>query len=244
MTVKCDPDSLKPSGKEYALLNACASFHRLTFHPDSALVAVKVKKILSTLSSFEEASAECISNMLIKFSNLDYLQGSVQASLFINYMESLFFSIQSMDELSTGVTNTVTGPSSSTTEVPSLAFQTREAKQLSKRIVYFLSLLSSTRDSATRDANTKEMISVVTSLAYSLKLVLRGALVWASYLVSLFSSSIDFPDHRVSCAAVGGERTLRHDTAIHQLSRVRSDFPKVWSRLCFGCQCRTVLRSL
>jgi hypothetical protein len=155
------------------------------------MVAVKVKKILSTLSSFEEASAECISNMLIKFSNSDYLHGSAQASLFINYIESLFFSIQSMEEVSNGLGSTqaltVTASSAPSTAVlsPSLALQTREAKQLSKRIVYFLSLLSSTRESASRDASTKEMISVVTSLAYSLKLVIRGALVWASLLVSL-----------------------------------------------------------
>ena len=121
------------------------------------------------MSLFEEATAECISNMLIRFSNSDYIQGSIQASLFINYIESLFFAITQIQDDMISKDPTVT--------------QNKEAKQLSKRIVFFFSLLSSTKEPLNKESLTKEMISLVTNLAYSLKLVIRGALTEALSLV-------------------------------------------------------------
>jgi hypothetical protein len=157
---------------------------------ESQAIAVKAKKILSTLSSFEEATADCVSNMLVRFSNLDYTQGSIQAFLFINYIESLFFAVDQIQcrEEQLSLTSESSFPRTQSQE-ELYKSQNRETKQLAKRIVYFLSLLSSSQTSASggpaggRDSVTKEMISLVTTLASSLKSVIRGALVRAFMLV-------------------------------------------------------------
>lgn len=107
--------------------------------------------------------------MFIKFSNLDLVQGSVQTALFINYIESLFFSISQMDEKDLS--------SSSDTSRP----HNKEAKQLCKRIIFLMSLVSTPAEEEAR--RTKDVIALITSLAYSLKLVVRGALTRGLALV-------------------------------------------------------------
>ncbi|KAJ3036137.1 hypothetical protein HDV00_003049 [Rhizophlyctis rosea] len=127
----------------------------------------KVGKILHILSAFEESSAECISDMLIQFSAQHYEDGVMQAGKFICHIEALFSGI---DEIETALA--VFGDRTG-------LHHTKEPKQLAKRIVHFFSLLSHTRESSARKEATKEMISLVTSLAHTLKILIRAALTGA-----------------------------------------------------------------
>ena len=56
----------------------------------------KVYNIWSTLSSFEESSAACISDMLLHVSNGEYIDGVIVARRFIAHVEILFAAV---DEL-------------------------------------------------------------------------------------------------------------------------------------------------
>lgn len=58
----------------------------------------KVKRILSALSSFEESSAECISEMLVFFSNGSPIEGVIQANKFIQHVYALFSSVEEIDD--------------------------------------------------------------------------------------------------------------------------------------------------
>ncbi|KAJ3056754.1 hypothetical protein HK097_004615 [Rhizophlyctis rosea] len=127
----------------------------------------KVGKILHILSAFEESSAECISDMLIQFSAQHYEDGIMQAGKFIYHIEALFSGIDEI-EAQLATFNDRTG-----------LHHTKEPKQLAKRIVHFFSLLSHTRESSARKEATKEMISLVTSLAHTLKILIRAALTGA-----------------------------------------------------------------
>ena len=131
----------------------------------------KVGKILHILSAFEESSAECISDMLIQFSAQHYEDGIMQAGKFIYHIEALFSGIDEI-EAQLATFNDRTG-----------LHHTKEPKQLAKRIVHFFSLLSHTRESSARKEATKEMISLVTSLAHTLKILIRAALTGALKLV-------------------------------------------------------------
>lgn len=56
----------------------------------------KVYNIWSTLSTFEESSAACISDMLLHVSNGAYMDGVLVAKRFISHVEILFTAV---DEL-------------------------------------------------------------------------------------------------------------------------------------------------
>lgn len=121
----------------------------------------KVYKIWSILSTFEESSAACISEMLLHVSNGAYVDGVLVAKSFISHVEILFAAIdmlaamwkeQGMKELS----------------------YAREAKLLCKKIVAFFSLLSKTQETGVRKLGvTQELLSLVTGLAHYLKLLIR-----------------------------------------------------------------------
>lgn len=59
----------------------------------------KVYKIWSVLSSFEESSAACISDMLLHVSNGAYIDGVVIAKKFISHVEILFAAIDRLATL-------------------------------------------------------------------------------------------------------------------------------------------------
>lgn len=58
----------------------------------------KVYRIWSVLSTFEESSAACISDMLLHVSNAAYVDGVVVAKRFIWHVEILFQSADKLDE--------------------------------------------------------------------------------------------------------------------------------------------------
>ncbi|KAK3902407.1 hypothetical protein C8A05DRAFT_33886 [Staphylotrichum tortipilum] len=121
----------------------------------------KVYKIWSVLSTFEESSAACISDMLLHVSNGAYLDGVMVAKKFILHVDVLF---RSADRLDAAMAELEMNP---------LAYG-REAKLLCKKIVAFFSLLSKTQDKATRKPGvTQDLLTLVTGLAHYLKLLIR-----------------------------------------------------------------------
>ncbi|KAI1003960.1 Rho-type GTPase-activating protein 1 [Podosphaera aphanis] len=121
----------------------------------------KVYKIWSVLSTFEESSAACISDMLLHVSNGAYLDGVMVAKRFIWHVDILFHSADKLD-----ATMTKTGSKA-------LSY-TREAKLLCKKIVAFFSLLSKTQETGVRKLGvTQELLALVTGLAHYLKLLIR-----------------------------------------------------------------------
>ncbi|EFX02458.1 Rho GTPase activator [Grosmannia clavigera kw1407] len=121
----------------------------------------KVYRIWSVLSTFEESSAACISDMLLHVSNGAYVDGVLVARRFIGHVEILF---RSADNLETAITKF---------DLKSLSYG-REAKLLCKKIVAFFSLLSKSQDATTTKVGvTQELLSLVTSLAHYLKLLIR-----------------------------------------------------------------------
>lgn len=121
----------------------------------------KVYRIWSVLSTFEESSAACISDMLLHVSNGSYIDGVFVAKRFILHVEILFQSADRLDETLKSL------------EIKALSYG-REAKLLCKKIVSFFSLLSKTQEPNVRKIGvTQELLSLVTGLAHYLKLLIR-----------------------------------------------------------------------
>lgn len=121
----------------------------------------KVYRIWSILSTFEESSASCISDMLLHVSNGVYVDGVIVARKFIWHVDILFGAIDSLAAL-------VARSSSK-----ELAYG-REAKLLCKKVVAFFTLLSKTQETGVRKLGvTQELLSLVTGLAHYLKLLIR-----------------------------------------------------------------------
>ncbi|KAJ5125076.1 uncharacterized protein N7515_008901 [Penicillium bovifimosum] len=121
----------------------------------------KVFNIWNTLSTFEESSAACISDMLLHVSNGAYIDGVLVAKRFIGHVEILFGAV---DQLANYIKSH---------ELKELSYG-REAKLLCKKIVAFFALLSKTQETGVRKLGvTQELLSLVTGLAHYLKLLIR-----------------------------------------------------------------------
>lgn len=121
----------------------------------------KVYRIWSILSTFEESSASCISDMLLHVSNGVYIDGIIVARKFIWHVDILFGAIDSLAALIIEY------------ELKELAYG-REAKLLCKKVVAFFTLLSRTQETGVRKLGvTQELLSLVTGLAHYLKLLIR-----------------------------------------------------------------------
>ncbi|KAI5804929.1 hypothetical protein EDC01DRAFT_350474 [Geopyxis carbonaria] len=124
----------------------------------------KVYQIWSVLSSYEESSAACISEMLLKVSNGAYIAGVFIAEKFIWHVQILFESADNLDIRLAKV-------------APKGLSYSREAKLLCKKIVAFFSVLSKTQETGVRKMGvTQELLSLVTGLAHYLKLLIRISL--------------------------------------------------------------------
>ncbi|RFU29205.1 hypothetical protein B7463_g7140, partial [Scytalidium lignicola] len=121
----------------------------------------KVYRIWSVLSTFEESSAACISDMLLHVSNGAYAHGVYTAKNFIGHVDILF---HASDVLDADVKNSGN---------KGLSYA-REAKLLCKKIIAFFSLLSKTQETGVRKLGvTQELLALVTGLAHYLKLLIR-----------------------------------------------------------------------
>jgi hypothetical protein len=121
----------------------------------------KVYRIWSILSTFEESSASCISDMLLQVSNGSYYEGVIVARKFIWHVDILFGAI---DSLASSIVKS---------GLKELSYG-REAKLLCKKVVAFFTLLSKTQETGVRKLGvTQELLSLVTGLAHYLKLLIR-----------------------------------------------------------------------
>lgn len=72
---------------------------RALIRTDEERMEEKVYRIWSVLSTFEESSAACISDMLLHVSNGAYVDGVLVAKRFIWHVEVLFQSADRLDQL-------------------------------------------------------------------------------------------------------------------------------------------------
>ncbi|KAL4806323.1 hypothetical protein BDV18DRAFT_125946 [Aspergillus unguis] len=153
---------LAPTGQplEYPQMKEDATDEERTqIREEEDVMEEKVYKIWSTLSTFEESSAACISDMLLHVSNGAYLEGVLVAKRFIRHVEILFSAI---DQLAGFI------------KAQGMKAFGREAKLLCKKIVAFFALLSKTQETGVRKLGvTQELLSLVTGLAHYLKLLIR-----------------------------------------------------------------------
>ncbi|KAJ2793581.1 Rho-type GTPase activating protein Rga1, partial [Coemansia guatemalensis] len=181
----------------------------------NAVSEQQIYQIWTVLSSFEESTAACISDMLLQVSGGHYLEGLRQAERFIMHVDVLFASIDDLeDELShfddsTGLQHT------------------REPKLLCKKIVSFFSVLSHTQSN---EANglTQELLSLVTSLAHYLKVLTRVALKGALKAQTEYKC----PSSIKALLSKLTETSDRQKWALFRLSYQETD---ITSDLCFSC---------
>lgn len=134
---------------------------RESIKEDEEKMEEKVYRIWSTLSTFEESSASCISDMLLHVSNGVYVDGVIVARKFIWHVDILFGAIDTLAALVIRA------------GLKELAYG-REAKLLCKKVVAFFTLLSKTQETGVRKLGvTQELLSLVTGLAHYLKLLIR-----------------------------------------------------------------------
>ncbi|KAH8885186.1 RhoGAP-domain-containing protein [Thozetella sp. PMI_491] len=179
----------------------------------------KVYRIWSVLSTFEESSAACISDMLLHVSNGAYLDGVMVAKKFIWHVDLLF---QSADKLEAVMTRL---------EMPKGLSYSREAKLLCKKIVAFFSLLSKTQDKGVRKIGvTQDLLTLVTGLAHYLKLLIRICLQGALRIEKdcntsegLYQFLDDLNDLEALKAEDNSTTTLQLTTGMSRLSANDSD---------------------
>ncbi len=134
---------------------------RESVRQDEERMETKVYRIWSILSTFEESSAACISDMLLHVSNAAYVDGVLVARKFIWHVDILFGAIDKLADMI------------ATSSLKELAYG-REAKLLCKKIVAFFTLLSKTQGGGVRKLGvTQDLLSLVTGLAHYLKLLIR-----------------------------------------------------------------------
>lgn len=137
----------------------------------------KVYRIWSILSTFEESSAACISDMLLHVSNGAYIDGVLVAKKFIWHVDILFGATDRLAALileeglkGKPTTSLLSRHANGHTDLG----YGREAKLLCKKIVAFFALLSKTQETGVRKLGvTQELLSLVTGLAHYLKLLIR-----------------------------------------------------------------------
>ncbi|KAJ2744598.1 Rho-type GTPase activating protein Rga1 [Coemansia sp. BCRC 34301] len=183
--------------------------------PQNAVSEQQIYQIWTVLSSFEESTATCISDMLLQVSGGHYLEGLRQAERFIMHVDVLFASIDDLeDELShfddsTGLQHT------------------REPKLLCKKIVSFFSVLSHTQSNESNGL-TQELLSLVTSLAHYLKVLTRVALKGALKAQTEYKC----PSSIKALLSKLTETSDRQKWALFRLSYQETD---ITSDLCTAC---------
>ncbi|KAI3632467.1 hypothetical protein MIR68_009573 [Amoeboaphelidium protococcarum] len=199
------------------------------------LMFEKVNRICTVLSAFEESAAACISDMLLHVSNQSMIDAVCEAGNFILHVDALF---AGLDDLNAefGLFKDEIGLS-----------YNKEPKMLSKKIVNFFSLLAHTQDSGLKQQGTvtQELLSLVTSLAQYLKILLRIGMSGALKLESLYNSKSaigaflnrlmevgeqQFQDDDYDTSVGGGAFTIRFNS---KFKLVDTD---VKSDLCKSCK--------
>ena len=188
---------------------------------DEEKMEAKVYRIWSILSTFEESSAACISDMLLHVSNGAYVDGVLVARKFIWHVDILFGATDRLADMITG------------SSLKELSYG-REAKLLCKKIVAFFTLLSKTQETGVRKLGvTQELLSLVTGLAHYLKLLIRIDLQGALKLEREKQSAEGL--HRVLSELEDLERLKEQETRSLDLNDSNTDLAHAESDCCFAC---------
>ncbi|KAE9970296.1 hypothetical protein BLS_004972 [Venturia inaequalis] len=156
-----DKDKALPALDQAMSEEAASEEIRRAVREEEERVEEKVLWIWRTLSTFEERSATCISDMLLHVSNGVYFDGIMAAKRFIVHIDVFFACTDDLDRKLIAQTG------------KGLSYN-REAKLLCKKVVSFFSLLSESHDGGMRRLGvTQELLSLVTGLAHYLKLLIR-----------------------------------------------------------------------
>lgn len=135
----------------------------------------RVETILHILSTFEESTAACVTEMLANFSNGNPLSGVSFARRLIFHIEVLFTSLENVDAKLLDVKD-VKGFSAE-----------KESRLLVKKIIHLFAILSDKKGTDEETvAATRDMIQLVTELSHLLKAVIRFSVAGATRLVNLF----------------------------------------------------------
>jgi hypothetical protein len=153
----------------------------------------KVNRIWTVLSAFEESAAACISDMLLHCSNQSHVDAVTEAGNFILHVEVLFQGIDDLEAVCIRNNETIG------------LLHNREPRMLAKKTVTFFSLLSHTQSTAGRQFGsvTQELLSLVTSLAQYLKILIRVALASALKLERKYGEKTAIGDFLSKLADVG-----------------------------------------
>ncbi|KAI8971223.1 hypothetical protein BDB01DRAFT_845224 [Pilobolus umbonatus] len=206
---------------------------------------VKVYRIWTILSAFEESAAGCISDMLLHVSEGSYTEGVRMADYFITQVDVLFTAI---DDLANRYYS----------QLNERLQYDRESTMLCMKVTNFFSLLSQTQESGPRKIGiTQELLSLVTGLAHFLKVLIRIGLTgtlrlekkndpkataitnFLTHLITIDNKknkydSIDYnisSDLCQSCKQVCDEACFRYQSYI-------------WHHACFKCsECHTPLQN-
>ncbi|GAN09776.1 LRG1 protein [Mucor ambiguus] len=113
----------------------------------------KVTRVWTDLSSFEESSANCISDMLLNVAADAYIEGIRMANQFIMHLEVLFNALDGMEQ------------------TPNTDLHcNNEASLICKQMIRFFQLLTAPPNET---SITQELLSLVTGLAQNLKSLIR-----------------------------------------------------------------------
>ncbi|ERF68489.1 hypothetical protein EPUS_05628 [Endocarpon pusillum Z07020] len=195
---------------------------RETVKEDEERMEAKVYRIWSILSTFEESSAACISDMLLHVSNGAYVDGVLVARKFIWHVDILF---GATDRLADMIARS---------SLKELSYG-REAKLLCKKIVAFFTLLSKTQETGVRKLGvTQELLSLVTGLAHYLKLLIRIGLQGALKLEREKQSAEGL--HRFLSELEDLESLKERETTSLDLNDSNTDLAHAESDCCFACR--------
>eukprot|EP00835_Amoeboradix_gromovi_P005267 NODE_480_length_7860_cov_0.165958.p1 type:complete len:801 gc:universal NODE_480_length_7860_cov_0.165958:4188-1786(-) len=118
-----------------------------------------------TLTQFEESLTNTIGELLQNFTALNYTTGLEQAALFVNHVEVLFECLDKFNRQKLGSI---------------VMDEQKECKFLAKKMIHFFTLLSHTQqDIIKKIGATQELLSLVTSMAQYLKVLIRTCVVMA-----------------------------------------------------------------
>lgn len=144
-------------------------------------IETKVTRVWTDLSSFEESSANCISDMLLNVAAGAYIEGIRMANQFIMHLEVLF---SALDIIRSHLEK----------QNQELDCNT-EAKAVCNQMIRFFELLTIPTPKTAETNTTQELLSLVTGLAQNLKSLIRIGLSAALYLereLGIGNSIFDF----------------------------------------------------
>ncbi|ODQ66865.1 RhoGAP-domain-containing protein, partial [Nadsonia fulvescens var. elongata DSM 6958] len=244
---KTQTDPVIQSIKQHreSLIEHSASSKALLLHKQQS-IEDKIVKIWTSLCAFEESTAACISDMLQFSSSVQYSKALDATTRLTDKIQILFTALDGFTD------NKICwfenfGPLET-------YYIGKEPKTLCKKLVNFMSLLSKAKETEFFPLFTRDLLSLVTSLAHYLKLLIRlglnGALQWdfsaneplhvfldlvdkhrdSSTLSTLSISNSGFINGKTTDQCTLCSKSIETESIRHTLN-----YTKRWHMSCFNC---------